>query len=214
MTLLCQWVTATTESWLLLKTEGKCRDEFAALWSGCVWGFSSEVFLTSRFVGLIAVVPQWVSLMPNTIGLHLWSWQGAQLSCTTITATLWSFLILAMGSQCPLCLSVQGWGKICSWRAVRNIFIKIIQAEPSLAPSTASQGLRKQRKSDRNSLKRKMKPRRGRWLNSLSQRTSRKPGKGAEMQIFPGEAGPGVRRPLNPLHLSLPICSRSSGSAT
>lgn len=31
MTLLRQWVTATTECWLLLKTEGKCRDEFAAL---------------------------------------------------------------------------------------------------------------------------------------------------------------------------------------
>lgn len=58
MTLLRQWVTATTESWLLLKTEAKCRDEFAALQSGCVGGFSSEVFLISRFVGITTVVPQ------------------------------------------------------------------------------------------------------------------------------------------------------------
>lgn len=108
---------------------------------------------------------------------------------------------------------------MCSWRAVRNIFIKIIQPEPSLAPSTVSQGLSKQKKSDRNNLKRKMKPGRGWWLKSLLQCTSRKPGKEAEMQIYPGEAGPVVRRPikvhpLNPLHLSLPMCSRSSGWTT
>lgn len=124
--------------------------------------------------------------------------------------------MLAMGSRCPLCLSVQGWGKMHSWRAVRNIFIKVIQPEPSLAPSTVSQMLSKQKKSDRNNLKRKMKPRRGWWLKSLLQCTSRKR-KEAEMQIYPGDAGPGVRRPikahpLNPLHLSLPICSRSWGS--
>ena len=37
MTLLSQWVTATTESRLLLKTEAKCRDEIAALRSCCAW---------------------------------------------------------------------------------------------------------------------------------------------------------------------------------
>lgn len=43
MTLLSQWVPATTESRLLLKTEAERREEIAALRSCCVRDFSSEV---------------------------------------------------------------------------------------------------------------------------------------------------------------------------
>lgn len=52
MTLLSQWVTATTESQLLMKTEAKCRDEAAALQSRCVRDLYSEVYQANLLAGL------------------------------------------------------------------------------------------------------------------------------------------------------------------
>jgi len=54
LTLLSQWVTATTESQLLLETEAKRRDAIAALRSCCVRGFSSEVCPANLPAGLCA----------------------------------------------------------------------------------------------------------------------------------------------------------------
>lgn len=74
MTLLSRWVIATTECWLLLKTEGECRKETAALRSRCVPGISPRC--------LKRVLPQSLSecsLVPVPCGqdwLCLRSWQG------------------------------------------------------------------------------------------------------------------------------------------
>lgn len=56
MTLLSRWVIATTECWLLLKTEGECRKETAALRSRCVPGISPRC--------LKRVLPQSLSEYP------------------------------------------------------------------------------------------------------------------------------------------------------
>lgn len=191
------------------------------VWCPTIWmhgGFLLQGAPNQQVCGISAVVPQWTSLLLSTMGLHLWGWQGAQLSCTTIEVLLQSFFMLAMGSRCFFYVCLCEAGAKCALEELWERFPSrsFSQSLPWL-PALRLKGSASRKKSDRSNVKRKMKPRRGWWLKSPLQYTSRKAGKEAEMQIFSREAGPGVRRPikahpLNSLHLSLPICSRFSGS--
>lgn len=206
------------------KTEAKCR-EIAALTSCCVQDFSTEVFPAN-----LRQAPVYHSGHPS-VNIPDAEHHLAKAGCVSGADRGHSWAVrllrsshsppphLPYGHKVPyLCLCKAGC-RMHSWRAERNICFKIIQPKPSLAPSSGSQRLIKQEESNGYNLKRRMKLSGGCCFKSLLRCASRKPGKDAEMQVYCREAGPWVRTPvkahlLNPLHLSLSICKRSSSLIT